>query len=396
MNSEMKAAKPVRLLITGGGTGGHLFPAVAAAQALRQREPDSEVLFIGTRRKIDMTSLDKYGFASSSIYSYGLKGKNIPELIKALAVLPVSLFQALSHIRRFKPDVALGVGGYVTGPVMLAARLAGVPTIVHEQNSVPGMANRKLGAIVDKICISLPGSERFFPSEKVVVTGNPVRQDILALAAGANKVNAQKPFTLLVLGGSQGAQALNKLVTEALCAANNNELKHVKVIHQTGAKDCDWVRQSYEQAGIAAQVAAFFDDMKAVYEQADFLVSRSGATTLTELAVLGKPALLVPYPYAADDHQQKNAEYYVAGGGAVLCRESELTAARVRQIVKEMASDAARLAEMGQVMKRLGAPEAADKIVEVCLQAVIAADRARGKRETTIINPGRVENVQKK
>lgn len=372
-----KAAKPIRLMITGGGTGGHLFPAVAAAQALVKREPASEVLFIGTRRKIDTTSLEQYGFASSSIYSYGLKGKKLPALAKALAVLPVSLFQALAQIRRFKPDVALGVGGYVTGPVMLAARMAGVPTIVHEQNSVPGMANRKLGALVGKVCISLPGSEKFFPSEKVVVTGNPVRQDILALAAEQTTPGQDKVFTLLVLGGSQGAQALNKLVVEAICEPGGSEFKKIRVIHQTGAKDCDWVRQSYEQAGISAEVSAFFADMKAVYAQADFLVSRSGATTLTELGVLGKPALLVPYPYAADDHQQKNAEYYVEGGGAVLCRESELTAQKVRQTIREMADDAEKRAAMGQAMKRLGVPAAADRIVDVCLQAVREAGVTR-------------------
>ncbi|WP_136798732.1 undecaprenyldiphospho-muramoylpentapeptide beta-N-acetylglucosaminyltransferase [Desulfosediminicola ganghwensis] len=392
----MTPTKPIRMLITGGGTGGHLFPAVAAAQALTRREPESEVLFIGTRRKIDTTSLEKYGFASSSIYSYGLKGKTIPALLKALAVLPISFFQALSHIRRFKPDVALGVGGYVTGPVMLAARIAGVPTIVHEQNSVPGMANRKLGAIVEKVCISLPGSERFFPSEKVVFTGNPVRQDILALAGENKDTDEPKPFTLLVLGGSQGAQALNKLVTGAICSANNKAFGQFRVIHQTGARDCDWVQKSYEQAGVDAQVSAFFEDMKAVYEQADFLVSRSGATTLTELAVLGKPALLVPYPHAADDHQQKNAEHYAQGGGAFVCRESELTVESVRDTLKEMAGDVAKLAEMGKAMKRLGAPEAADKIVDVCLASVADADRTRGKGITEKINPGRVENVPKK
>lgn len=377
MVERARAVKPIRLMITGGGTGGHLFPAVAAAQALVKRQPTSEVLFIGTRRKIDTTSLEQYGFASSSIYSYGLKGKNLPDLAKALAVLPVSFFQALAQIRRFRPDVALGVGGYVTGPVMLAARVAGVPTIVHEQNSVPGMANRKLGALVRKVCISLPGSEKFFPSEKVVVTGNPIRQDILALAAEKNTPEQDKVFTLLVLGGSQGAQALNRLVTEAICEPDDGEFKKIRVIHQTGAKDCDWVRQKYEQGGITAEVSAFFADMRAVYAQADFLVSRSGATTLTELAVLGKPALLVPYPYAADDHQQKNAEYYVKGGGALLCRESELTPATVRQTIREMADDAEKLTTMAQAMQRLGVPAAADRIVDVCLQAVREAGGTR-------------------
>lgn len=359
--------RSLRLLITGGGTGGHLFPAVAAAQALLRRQPDSEVLFIGTRRKIDTTSLDSYGFASSSIYSYGLKGKNIAELVKALAVLPVSFFQAVVRIRRFRPDVALGVGGYVTGPVMLAARCLGVPTIIHEQNSVPGLANRKLGKLVDHICISLPGSERFFSGKKVICTGNPVRQNILELAA-EHKENTG-PITLLVLGGSQGAHALNTMVTEAFCEHGEENLTGIAVIHQTGKADAGWVEKRYRDAGVNARVAPFFQDMKEVYKATDLLVSRAGATTLTELAVLGKPAILVPYPHAADDHQQQNAAYYVQGGGALQFAEQELKAKVLAELILDLQENRARLTAMGQAMRQLGTPDAADNIIDVCMQA---------------------------
>ena len=359
--------RSLRLLITGGGTGGHLFPAVAAAQALRLRQPDSEVLFVGTRRKIDTSSLKRYGFASSSIYSYGLKGKSVTELIKALAVLPLSCLQAALLIRRFRPDVALGVGGYVTGPVMLAAKVLGVPTVIHEQNSVPGLANRKLGGLVDRICLSLPGSEGFFPAQKVLFTGNPVRQNILELAVKPQPAGGQP--TLLVLGGSQGAHALNSLVTEAFCASGKEKLAAVSIIHQTGKTDAGWVEQRYREAGVNARVAPFFQDMAEVYAAADLLVSRAGATTLTELAVLGKPAVLVPYPYAADDHQSKNAAYYAAGGGALQVKEQDLSAEVLAGLLSELFGDRHRLTAMAAAMQKCGIPDAAEKIVDVCIRA---------------------------
>jgi len=359
--------RPLRLLITGGGTGGHLFPAVAAAQALRLRQPESEVLFVGTRRKIDTTTLADYGFASCAIRSYGLKGKNVAELVKALAMLPVSIIQAAFAIRRFRPDVALGVGGYVTGPVMAAARLMGVPTVIHEQNSVPGLANRKLGPLVNRVCVSLPDSARYFPSGKTSLTGNPVRLDILELAKTTRMPGEQ--LTLLVLGGSQGAHKVNRLVTEALCEHGKELLPRLAVIHQTGRTDSDWVRERYRQAGIEATVEPFFRDMAKVYGAADLLVSRAGATTLSELAVLGKPAILVPYPYAADDHQQKNAAYYAAGGGVLPFAEKELSGDMLAEKLAELINDPGRLVEMGSAMRRLAIVDAAEKIIDVCLAA---------------------------
>ncbi|WP_163337959.1 undecaprenyldiphospho-muramoylpentapeptide beta-N-acetylglucosaminyltransferase [Desulfopila sp. IMCC35008] len=356
----------LRMLITGGGTGGHLFPAVAAAQELKRREPGSEVLFVGTRRKIDTTSLDQYGFRSCSISSFGLKGKKIMDLIKALAILPVSFFQALSHIRHFKPDVVLGVGGYVTGPVMVAARFAGVATVIHEQNSIPGMANRKLGKLVDRICVSLPGSEDYFPPKKVIFTGNPVRRNILELAK-LESLDMQAKPTLLVLGGSQGAHAVNKMIAEAFVSETSRLKDLVQLIHQTGPADYDWVNKAYRENGITAEVATFFQDMRAVYEKADLLVSRAGATTLTEIAVLGKPAILIPYPHAADNHQEKNGDYYVQGGGALQFRENTLKAEKLAGIIAELVADRGRLDQMSSRMKELGRPDAAEKLVDVCM-----------------------------
>lgn len=366
--SEISGEKSVKMLLTGGGTGGHLFPAIASAQKLQELKPGSEVLFVGTKRKMDKTSLSKYAFESKAIHSYGLKGKSILEVLKALLILPLSCLESMLIISRFKPDVVLGVGGYVTGPVMVSAKVMGVPTLIHEQNSIPGLANRKLGGLVDKVCISLPDSDTRFQKEKVVFTGNPVRKEILAASLEERGKN-EKPV-VLVLGGSQGAQGVNRLFAEAV-VSHLGELKNgVKVIHQTGLKDVDEVRSKYEGAGVDAEVSAFFQDMAGLYRQADLVVSRAGATTLSELAVMGIPAILIPYPTAADNHQQKNAEYYAKDGGAVILVEKETDSSRLAEQMKTILRDAQKRQTMGAAMKKLGIPAAADQIARTCLSMI--------------------------
>ncbi len=356
----------IRLLLTGGGTGGHLFPAVATAQEFKKQRPDTEVLFVGTRRKMDSKSLGAYGFTSASILCYGLKGKNPLELLKALAVLPLSYLQALLLIRHFKPDIIFGVGGYVTGPVVMAGKNLGIPVVIHEQNSVPGLANRKLGKIADRVCLSLPGSGTEFPAEKILYTGNPVRSKILELAKKAPPRKNEKR-TLLILGGSQGAQAVNTMVSEALCLMTDDELRPIRVIHQTGDRDEAQVKGAYRQRGVDAEVAGFFTQMDEIYAQADLLVSRAGATTLSEIAVLGKPAILIPYPSAADNHQEKNGDYYVSGGGAVQFRQKELTVQQLGATILQLINNEQQLHAMGAAMKRLAFPDAAKRIVACCL-----------------------------
>ncbi len=360
--------KHIRLLLTGGGTGGHLFPAIAAAEEMCTMMPGSKVMFIGTRRKLDSTSLAAYGYEVDSIISFGLKGKNLLDLLKALIVIPVSLIQAMMKIIAFQPDVVLGVGGYVTGPVIAAAKLLGKKTIIHEQNSIPGLANRKLGGMADRICISLPQSAGYFSSDKTILTGNPVRKAILELAEKHNKNSSREIITMLVLGGSQGAHKINELVVEAIC--EHGVTGDLRIIHQTGNDDCDMVRKAYGAQGIDSIVEPFFHDMAAIYREADFLISRAGATTLAELAVLGKPAVLIPYPSAADDHQQKNAEYYVAGGGCTKMLENELTGSLLAEQINDFIIDTDRIPKMSERMKKLGKPHAAKEIVNVCLASI--------------------------
>jgi len=363
----MGERQPIRLLLTGGGTGGHLFPAIATAEAFCRRFPGTRVLFVGTRRKMDKVSLAQYGFSTRGIHCQGIKGKGVLALTRALLLLPLSLVEALWHILRFRPHLVVGVGGYVTGPVVAAARLLGRPALIHEQNSVPGLANRKLGPLATRICLSLPGSEAFFPAGKTVLTGNPVRHKILEMAGKRGRAIDDK-LTILVLGGSLGAHRVNEVVVEAMTRYGALLPPGTEIIHQTGAADEQMVRAAYEQAGIHATVAAFFTDMAEVYGKCDLLVSRAGATTLAELAILGKPAVLIPYPFAADDHQYRNACYYADSGGAVVLVERELTAGKLAETLVGLAGNPGRLAEMAEAMRALGRPDAAERIVESCLE----------------------------
>ncbi len=352
------------LVITGGGTGGHLFPGIAVAQALLARLPGARVVFIGTGRSVDRDAMARYGFESRAVHCGALKGGSLAAKLKTLFSLPFSLIEAWRVLRTIRPDLVLGVGGYVTGPVVLAAKILGVATCIHEQNSVPGLANRRLGAIVDRVFLSIPGSEQYFKAERCWLSGNPLRREILALARQAAPETGP---VLLVLGGSQGAHRLNTLLPEAI------DLIDVlppgfRVIHQTGSADEEAVRAAYRQRGIAAEVAPFFTDMATVYRQASLVVSRAGATTLAELTALGKPAVLVPFPFAADDHQRKNAEALVAGGAARMLLEEGLSARALALEIEAIINDPGLRGRMGLAARGLAKPEAVETIVEECLR----------------------------
>lgn len=350
------------MVITGGGTGGHIFPGVAVAQALMAKMPEARVVFIGTDRAVDQNAMAQYGFASRAVPCGALKGGNLTAKLKTMAQLPWSLLQAWRVLHEIKPDLVLGVGGYVTGPVVLAAKLSGIPTCIHEQNSVPGLANRKLGAIVDRIFVSIPGSEHFFETNKCRLTGNPLRREILALAQ--KEQSQDNGPVLLVLGGSQGAHRLNTLLPMALAACGQQN--SCKVIHQTGRADEKTVREAYRAAGIEADVAAFFTDMAAVYAKANLVVSRAGATTLAEITALGKASILIPFPFAADDHQTKNAEALVREGAARMLLEKNLQAEALGKEIGTILSDQPLRQQMSEAAKRLAKPEAVQTILKEC------------------------------
>jgi UDP-N-acetylglucosamine--N-acetylmuramyl-(pentapeptide) pyrophosphoryl-undecaprenol N-acetylglucosamine transferase len=359
--------KPVRLVITGGGTGGHLFPGIAVAEAIMAERAGSQVLFIGTDRQIDNQVLSQHSFRTASLQCQGLKGKSVSAALAALVQMPLALFKAAMILRGFRPDLVLGVGGYVTGPVVLAAKLLGIPTCIHEQNSIPGLANKMLGKFVDRIFLSIPGSESFFPAGRSVLTGNPVRREILACN---DQPVEKKGVVLLVMGGSQGAHRLNALVAEGLCDSKRELPADFLVIHQTGRQDEQLVQELYETAGIKAEVASFINDMAGVYRRADLLVSRAGATSLAEICVLGLPSILLPYPYAADNHQEHNARMVADRGGALIRRESELESAELAADVLKIIKDPEEMRRMGAKAREVSFPEASEFIVKECLALV--------------------------
>jgi len=358
----------MRIVVTGGGTGGHLFPGIALATGLQRRIPGCRVMFIGTRRLLDQQALAGYDFELASIKCMGLKGMGLGNRLRSVLQLPAAVIEARRIIKRFKPDLVFGVGGYVTGPVLLAARLSSVPLCIHEQNSVPGLANKTLARIVDRVFLSIP-CRYSFPAGKTLVTGNPVRRDIIE-AASNREVSEKKRITILVLGGSQGAHRVNSLVTEAAAELVREYGGRLAVIHQTGETDEEEVRFRYAEIGIKAEVKAFFQDMAGVYSLADLVVSRAGATTLAELSVMGLPALLIPYPYAADDHQKTNALYFQDGGAAVMHLEQELSGAKLAREIEGLLNNPDRLRTMSENMKSMGKPEATDTIIRECLALI--------------------------
>ena len=384
----------MRLLIAGGGTGGHLFPGVAIAEELRAREPGAAVRFVGTRRGIEARVLPELGWELSLIEVSGLKTVGALGALRGLVRLPRALWQARRIVCEFQPDVVIGVGGYASGPVVLMARLAGVPTAICEQNSIPGLTNKILGRLVRAVFVSFDGTRRFFRPAKTVVSGNPVRRGLVqklldASAAAASPAPGEStlgaavsppgsapvatagppptggpPVHVLVSGGSLGAVAVNPLAAGALIALARTA--PLAIVHQTGDKGLDDTARRYRDAGVAAECHAFIKDMAAAYQRADVIIGRAGATTVAELAITGKPAVFIPYPFAADNHQELNARAMADAGAALMFKQSELTADELAEALRPLVTDPARRAEMGAKMKSLARPGAAAAIIDWC------------------------------
>jgi len=353
----------MRLLIAGGGTGGHLFPGVAVAEELRAREPDAAIKFVGTRRGIEARVLPELGWDLSFIEVSGLKTVGTAGALKGMFRLPRAYWQARRIVREFAPDAVLGVGGYASGPVVLAAKLHGIPTAICEQNSIPGFTNKVLGKVVRAVFLSFDESRRFFKPQKIVMSGNPVRRELVQklLAAAPRGPGAAH---VLVVGGSQGAIAVNALAAAAL-GALAKELP-LAIVHQTGDKDLEPTRARYREAGVDADCRAFIKDMAAAYQDADLIIGRAGATTVAELAIAGKPAVFIPYPFAADNHQELNAREMADRGAALMFRQSEVDAHTLAAALRPLLADPARRADMSAVMKSLAKPGAAASVIDWC------------------------------
>jgi UDP-N-acetylglucosamine--N-acetylmuramyl-(pentapeptide) pyrophosphoryl-undecaprenol N-acetylglucosamine transferase len=350
----------VRLLIAGGGTGGHLFPGIALAREALARDPGSAILFVGSKRGLESRIVPQAGFRLALVPASGVKGLGAAGALRALAVTPLGIVRALGILREFRPDVVVGVGGYASGPVMAAAAVLGLPRAAIEPNAIPGITNRILARVVREIYVAWDETVAAFPPGKAIATGTPMRRGVLE---GPPRRRAPgEPFGVLVFGGSQGAHRINETMIAAL-GELGEDAKRLRFAHQTGAADLEAVRAAYAARGIAADVAPFFDDMETRYAAADLAICRAGATTVSELAAAGKAAILIPFPFAADDHQTANARVLERGGGAVLIPEKDLTPARLAGAIRAIAFTPGRAEEMGDRARAAGRRDAAAVIL---------------------------------
>jgi UDP-N-acetylglucosamine--N-acetylmuramyl-(pentapeptide) pyrophosphoryl-undecaprenol N-acetylglucosamine transferase len=356
----MSQRKPLRVLIAGGGTGGHLYPGIALAEEITAT--GGEVLFVGTAKGLETKLVPEAGFPLELMEVSGLKRTGLRGLVRGLALLPKAFFRARAILRRFKPDLVVGVGGYASGPLVFAAALTGYATAIQEQNSRAGFTNRVLGRFVRRVFIAFEEARRSFASRKTRLLGNPVRRRFLDKVAGAGDAAAGK--TLLVLGGSQGSHAVNELVSMTIQVLKSRGVLP-SVVHQTGAGEIERMVLYYEALGLSDKVTvqAFIDDMPAALADAALVVARAGALTLAELAIMGRPAVLIPLPTATDDHQTMNALEFQRAGAAVVVPQYDTAATQLADFVAALLADPAQLAKMGAAMRGLARPNATREIV---------------------------------
>jgi len=353
------------VLVAGGGTGGHIFPGVAIARELQARLPGCEVIFVGTRKGLESRIVPAEGFRLITITSAGITGKRLWGRLKGLALVPLSLVQSWSLMGRTRPGLVVGVGGYASGPVLAAAVLRRVPTLIHEQNLIPGATNRWIAPWVTEVAVTFPETiERLEGRGQVL--GNPVRREFTTI--GPRPSDAADKH-VLIFGGSRGARAINEAVCDALPALARLEGR-IRVTHQTGDADLERVSQAYAAAGLRPprfEVRPFISGMAEAVGSADLVVSRSGATTVAELTAAGRPSLLIPFAAAAHDHQTYNARKLVEAGASVMIEQKSLTGEKLAAEIEKLISSPRRLEHMSAASRALGRGDAAGRIAEVCV-----------------------------
>jgi UDP-N-acetylglucosamine--N-acetylmuramyl-(pentapeptide) pyrophosphoryl-undecaprenol N-acetylglucosamine transferase len=356
----------MRVLIAGGGTGGHLYPGIAVAETLQARREDAEILFVGTRRGIEQRVLPPLGFALRTIRARALPRRYSGAALGALWVHFVGFLQSLLLCLRYRPDVVVGTGAYVSAPVMLAAKVARRRCLVMEQNRVPGRTNRLLGRLVDEVHLTFAESRRYFVrKDNLRLSGNPIRPGLVRhdrLPAARKYRLSPDKSTLFVFGGSRGAHRINAALVEALPLLER--IRRLQLLVQTGDDDYDWVRREVAKTRIRSAVRPFMEDIAEGYSLADLLLCRSGATTIAELTACGLPAILVPYPHAADDHQFWNAEKLVSFGAAERILDDELTGKRLARVVRRLVMNPNHLRRMAVRARVLSRPQAAERIAQ--------------------------------
>ncbi len=352
------------IVIAAGGTGGHLYPAVALAREFQRRDPATTVLFVGTPRGIESKVLKHEGFELVYVSARPVMGKGVMESLAGLASLPRGVWQSWTLLRRRRADLVIGIGGYTSPAVLLAAMLAGIPRVILEPNAYPGMANKALGPIAQRIFLAFDAASASFDRGRVRVVGTPIRREFLA-NGGDVPMAGTKGCRVLVFGGSQGAKAINSAVIEALPMLTA-QLPALAMTHQTGEADHARVAEAYRRLNVQAEVVPFLFDMPSALRTADLVVARSGAMTIAELAACGKPAILIPLPTAIYDHQMKNARAMEAAGGAVVLPQAELSGERLAEAITAVLTDPARLRAMGRCSRAMRRIDAAEAIVREC------------------------------
>ncbi|MBF0473470.1 MAG: undecaprenyldiphospho-muramoylpentapeptide beta-N-acetylglucosaminyltransferase [Nitrospirae bacterium] len=358
-----------KVIIAGGGTGGHLYPGLAVAGELKKRNSNMDILFIGTENGIEATILPLEGYNIKFIKAGGFVRVSLMKKIAAIYKMFISLFEMYSFYSDWEPDLVIGTGGYASFVPVLIAALMSIPTVILEQNSVPGLSNKLLGRFVDRICITDEGSSSAFPKEKIFITGNPVRD----LTDGIDKKASYKlfgldetKFTILIFGGSAGAVAINNAIMEAIVYLMDIK-ENIQFLHQSGKADYEPVRQAYMSYDCKGTVAPFIYQMPQAYAVADIVISRAGATTLAEITSLGIPSILIPYPYAALGHQESNARRLSSEGAAIMIKEDVLTGKELAEEIKKLYLDTAYREKIRGKSRVLGKPDAAKRVLEIIL-----------------------------
>ncbi len=351
-----------KVVIAGGGTGGHLFPGIALAEEFIQRKEGWEAIFIGTAKGLEKKILPKWSVELRIVPSAPLKGRGWRGKTAGLVTLVRGIFWSIGLLRKISPKLVIGMGGYSSGPVLLAAYLLGIKSVIQEQNVLPGFTNRVASKFSQRVFLSWAEGAKLFPIEKVRVTGNPLRREVLEGRGGKRE---ETGFTLFILGGSRGAITINRTMIEALKSLEviKGELK---IIHQTGEDDYQWVKSEYEGRGFKASVRPFIEEMAVCYREAHLVVCRAGATTMAELCAWGRASLLIPYPHATDDHQRKNAQILVKEGAGRMILEEDLGGERLALEILSIHQDRRGLEEMERRAASLGRPDAATIVVDEC------------------------------
>lgn len=354
----------MNIIIAAGGTGGHLFPGIAIAQEFLKRSPENNIAFMGSKKGIESRILPELKFRLKTITVKGFKGKRMLDKVISIFSIPVAFMQAGYCLKRFHTDIVVGLGGYTSFPAIVSGVAMRIPTVIHEQNSIPGLSNRILGGFVNRVFISYEESKKFFKPDKTIFSGMPIRDQLLKETGGKR----DEPFCIFVLGGSQGAREINQAVIAALPFLTG--MGKIRFIHQAGGMDIDMLEKNYKKFGFSAQVFPFIEDMFTCYREAHLVISRAGASTLAELALCSKAAILIPYPFAASNHQEKNARVFVDNGAALMIHSKELSGKTLSSLIMDLEKDRGKLQQMENQVRTLSRPKAAETIVDECYRLV--------------------------